>query len=103
MLPLVFAINLSLAPYLVLVGGNVADLWTTKVVLSQGGYEANPLIFGGIKTITVQKALWTGGWVFGMKELSRNGHPKLAKVLGYVIGGVAAGAAVHNYRELKRK
>lgn len=86
--------------YTVLVAGNVADLWTTQAALASGrGYEGNPALWKqGIGQIAIAK---TGGvlvLVGAMRFLETHGHPKIARALGFIDGGVTVSAALHNTR-----
>jgi hypothetical protein len=91
----------DLAPYLVVVAGNTADVLSTNTALQRGGVELNPL-FGGreatIGRIAIQKAAVTVGCIVVMRYLSTHGHPNAAKWLGYLDGTATGLAAVHNYR-----
>lgn len=84
--------------YSVMVAGNVADLWTTQSALASGrAHEGNPALQRqGIGTITVAKVCGVVAIGVAMRTLAQHGHPKVARVLGFVDGGVTFTAAMHN-------
>lgn len=84
--------------YSVMVAGNVADLVTTQRALSRGGIEANPILGSRGSTITVRKAGLVAGVALGMRWLETHGHPRAARILGYVDGGAMLGLALRNAR-----
>lgn len=85
--------------------GNMADLGTTEMVLAQpNGAEANPLMSSKPGINALQKLASTAGEEYLIHKLNASGHPTAAKVMGFLLGGIGAGAAVHNvgvYRSLK--
>lgn len=90
---------LHLAPYTVMVAGNVADLWTTKAAFDAGAHEGNGLTSTTrIAPIALSKACFAVGLGLAMRQLERHGHPRIAQLLGYVDGGVTFAAAAHNAR-----
>lgn len=87
-------------PYAVLVAGQASDLITTLESLHSGrGREGNALWSSsgtaGFVAIKTSSALAMG---FAMKQLASHGHPRAAKVLGYVSGFALVGVGVHNAR-----
>lgn len=86
----------TVAPYCVLIAGNVADLVTTQRALSRGAIEGNPALGSSAGRIATQKALGTAGTAVVMYWLARSGHPTIAKWIGYVNGSVMFAAALHN-------
>lgn len=84
--------------YSVMVAGNVADLWTTHDALSSGrAHEGNPVLARqGIGTITVAKVCGVVAIGVAMRTLAQHGHPKVARALGFLDGGVTFTAAMHN-------
>ncbi len=85
----------ALAPYAALVGGQAADLLTTKAALKRPGTrEANP-IMGGMKQQMLIKSAGTIGEILAMRAMGKN-HPKLAKAIGYAGGSIGAIVAAHN-------
>lgn len=91
-------------PYAVMLAGNVADLWTTKVALDTGrAHEGNPALSRqGIGTITIAKTCSVAVITLAMRVLETHGHPKVAKAIGYIDGGVTFGAAAHNLAVVRR-
>jgi len=88
----------NLAPYIVMVSGNAADLWTTHDALAHGAHENNPLWKNdGIGKITAVKIVGTVGIAVMMQLLDKLGHPKAAKALGYIDGSITWGVAAHNH------
>jgi hypothetical protein len=96
----------DVTPYVALVGGAAADLGTTYVGFQHGAVEGNRLTgFGGtqnIKPLIVTKALGTVAVSSIVWYLAGHGHPKLAKALGYTVGGMWGTAAVLNVRTTQR-
>jgi hypothetical protein len=87
------------APYVVMVAGNVADLWTTQQAFSRGAIEGNGLIGGRpIVKLALMKMSFTCAMALAMRTLTAHGHPRIATVLGYVDGGITFGVAAHNHR-----
>lgn len=86
------------APYLVLTIGSGIDLATTLDATRTGrGQEANPFLsHGGTPGLVVGKVVATTALALMMKGLAGKGHPRAAKVIGYVTGIALAGIAAHN-------
>lgn len=85
--------------YTVMVTGNVADLWTTKAAFDAGAREGNGLTTTSrIAPLALSKVSAVVGIGLAMRLLEQHGHPRIAKALGFVDGGVTFGAAVHNRR-----
>lgn len=87
-------------PFAVLVAGQASDLITTLESLHSGrGREGNVLwassSTAGFVAIKTSSALAMG---FAMHQLASHGHPRAAKVLGYVSGFALLGVGVHNAR-----
>lgn len=90
----------SPAPYAVVIAGNVADIWTTQRAFDRGLVEGNPLLGQHPKfsTLVATKVATTAVTILAMRTLASHGHPTLAKVLGYTLGGVTLAVAGHNER-----
>ena len=89
----------DLAPYVVLIGGNVADVVTTQQCLQRIGCHELNQAFGQYPSATrliVAKSISAGAMIVLMRVFETHGHPRLAKFMGYVGGGVTFAAAVHN-------
>ena len=83
--------------YAVMVSGNVADLVTTRAAFKRGGIENNGFLSGQpMKTLIVSKASFVLGLAVLMRHLERTGHPRAAKLIGYIDGGVTWGVAARN-------
>ena len=88
--------------YAVMVSGNVMDLWTTHRAFQRGAVEGNGFVSGqSIKTLIATKASFVFGLTVLMRHLEQTGHPRAAKVLGYIDGGVTWGVAAHNTRVMR--
>lgn len=84
-------------PYLIMVAGNVADLWTTKAAFERGAVEGNGIASGRpLLEIGLSKASFTVGIALAMRLLETHGHPRAARVLGYMDGSLTFGIAAHN-------
>lgn len=92
--------GIGLRPYVVMVGGNAADLTTTHAALETGrGHEGNPAWRRrDIGTLTVAKIGGVAALAVVMRTLETHGHPRAAKILGYVDGALTFGVAAHNGR-----
>ncbi len=92
----------TVAPYVVLVSGNVADIVTTSQCFNRGRCsEGNGGPLEGTRNIvplTLTKGIFVGCLGYLMHSLETHGHPRIAKVIGYVDGGVTFAAAMHNTR-----
>ena len=79
--------------------GNLLDGFSTVVALRDDSIrEANPLLGQNPTRIVVIKGLFTVPQVLAVKYLAGHGHPTAARWLGYSIGALGAGLAVHNFR-----
>lgn len=92
--------SIGRAPYLALAAGESADLATTLHALNSGrGREGNAVMASagtpGLIAMKTAGALFLG---WSMKKLGADGHPKVAKALGYVTGIALAGVSYHNAR-----
>lgn len=87
------------APYLVMVAGNVADLWTTQSAIGRGALETNPVLAGSSRaTLALAKVGGTVAFAVVMRALEAHGHPTIAKWFGYVDGAAMFAVAAHNAR-----
>lgn len=88
-----------LAPYVVMVSGNVADLWTTKTALETGrAHEGHPAWdHQAIGPLTAVKVSKIAASVVIMRLLEMHGHPKAAKWIGYLDGSFTLLISAHNY------
>lgn len=85
------------ASYGVMVGGNVADIWTTGQAFQRGAHEGNGITSTNrIGPLAVSKACAVVAIAVAMRLLERRGHPTIARVVGYLDSGVTVAAAVHN-------
>jgi|GEM_PF-6992891 len=88
----------NLAPYIVMISGNVADIVTTQQAFSRGAHEGNGLTdTNKIGVLALQKASFTFAVGLAMHLLETHGHPKAAKALGYIDGSITWGVAAHNH------
>lgn len=89
----------DLAPYAALIAGNTADLVSSRQAFDRGAGEVNPMLefVGSSKVgITITKIAVTAVLVYEMRYLSRHGHPKAAKWLGYLDGAAMGAVALNN-------
>jgi len=89
------------APYLVLTVGSGYDLATTLHALHTvpGAVEANPFLsHGGTPGLVAGKVAATAALGYVMNRMGVSGHPRAAKVLGYVAGIAMAGIGARNAR-----
>lgn len=86
------------APYLVLTIGSGVDLVTTLDATLHGrGREANPVLsHGGTPGLVAGKVGATVALGLMMRGLAAKGHPRAARIVGYVTGLALAGVAAHN-------
>src|SRR3990167_555373 len=87
------------APYAAVIGGNAADALTTMQAIRSGrGREGNPLLPQSPAAIAGMKAALTVPEVWAMRALTKAGHPRIAKAIGYGIGALGGAMAVRNHR-----
>ncbi len=87
------------APYVVLVAGQVADLWTTQAAIGRGAVETNPGLAGTSRaTLALTKVGGTVVLVGLMRLMETHGHPTAAHVFGYLSGGASVALAISNAR-----
>lgn len=85
--------------YSVMVAGNAADLWTTRQAFQRGAHEGNGITSTTrIGWLAVSKASAVLAVGMTMRLLERRGHPRIARVVGYLDGGATFAAAIHNHR-----
>lgn len=88
----------DVAPYVVTVGGNVADVITTHQAFARGGTEANPLLTSDTGSVIAMKVVSATVTITVMRYMETHGYKKAAKIVGYASGGFAFGLAAHNTR-----
>ena len=94
--------SLSHAQTVPIVIGNLADLVSTEIVIAQGhAREANPIMGSSTLQRVAVKAAGTAVQVWLVKQLEPR-HPRMAKVIGYSVGGSMSLLAVHNLRSVRR-
>ena len=88
------------APSVVLTLGSSIDLATSLSAIHSGrGKEGNPFLAHiGTPGLVAWKAGATTGMLVLLRKLAAEGHPKLAKTIGYVGGVALGGLGVHNAR-----
>lgn len=88
------------APYVVLTLGSSVDLATTLEAIHSGrGKEGNPFLsHGGDAGLISVKVVSTAAVAVLMQSLAKRGHPRVAQVLGYAMGGVLTVVAARNAR-----
>jgi len=87
----------SRAHYVWMIAGNAADLWTTRQAFQRGAVEGNGIVTGRpFGVLTASKVSFVTGLTLAMRLLETHGHPRAAKVLGYVDGTIAFGVTAHN-------
>lgn len=89
---------IGILPYVAAVSGQVADGISTLHAFKHGAVEQNPLIGQSPGMLMGVKAAGAVGIPLLMKKIADSGHPKIAKALGYALGGAGALVAGHNYR-----
>jgi hypothetical protein len=86
------------APYLVHAAGNLADGLSSYAASKQGGQERNPLLPNNGAAILAIKAASTIPEALLIRLLAKHGHEKIAKALGYGLGGAGMAATIGNLR-----
>lgn len=81
--------------------GNVADIVSTEYAVRHGAHEMNPVMAGGTAQRIALKSASTVLSVYLVQKLGQR-HPRMAKVLGYSIGGTLSMVAVHNFHQVRR-
>lgn len=87
---------MEIAIWIAFIAAQLADVWTTNKVLSQGGREANPVV-----KWFMDKGLWAWG-----KVIAATGAAAVVWYLGFPLGVAAIAAltgavALNNYRQIK--
>lgn len=85
-----------------LYGAAAFDIVTTEMVMRNGGRELNPIAgqnFARRTGVAVGTAVLAD---FLTNRLRRTGHPKLATVCNFVVGGIRFGAGTHNLIQSRR-
>ena len=77
------------------IGSGVADLATTRQAIARGGYEANPLMQGGVWRQSLLKFVGVSGVIAGAQIVERK-SPVLAHVLRGITITAWSLAAWHN-------
>lgn len=85
-----------------LIVGNVLDIASTEYALSQGAREANPVMAFSTPSRLLLKSVGTISSVYLIQKLGQR-KPKLAKVLGYTIGGSLSLIAAHNIHQVRTR
>lgn len=94
--------GVGIAPYLALLAGNGADALTTYKALQRPGVsETNQILPSGGAGIVATKAALTIPEMLAMHYMGNHGQSAGAKALGYILGGLGGGLAVHNSTEGK--
>jgi len=91
----------NVSPYVVAIGGSVADTYTTlRCVGVPGVSETNPIIGHHPSTTAVVLLGVVGAALIvgAMVGLQTHDHVRLARVAGYVRGSVGVVAGVNNFR-----
>ena len=92
----------DLAPYVAVVAGNAADVLSTNAAFQRGAVEVNPITgFVGssnIAPILIEKVAVTVTIIAAMRYYASHGHPKAAKVIGYLDGAGMLAVSAHNAR-----
>lgn len=91
----------DVAPYVVAIGGNVADVVSTNAAFNRGAHESNPLLPTDAGSIIAAKIGSSTVAILVMRYLDTHGHKTLAKVVGYGTGGLGVALAAHNTRVLR--
>lgn len=88
----------DLAPYVVLIAGNTADIVTTGQCFQRPGcHEGNGVTATNqIGALAASKACAVFAEAFTMHLLAVHGHPRIGKAIGYGVGALTFGLAVHN-------
>lgn len=88
----------DLAPYVVLIAGNTADIVTTGQCFQRPGcHEGNWLTeTNQIRGLAASKACAVIAEAMAMHLLAVHGHPRIGKAIGYGVGALTLGLAVRN-------
>lgn len=82
-------------------GAAVADIWTTELVLRQGGREANPLMRGGLSARIGVKLAVTGFGVAWADHERKRGNNHRAKVVRWTFVAAQLAFAAWNLRQAR--
>jgi hypothetical protein len=100
--PAIVQEHIGAAPYVVAVGGQVADVWSTIYAKERGLVEGNPVVGQGNARLIIAKGAAAGVTVLVMRLLDKRGDDKAAKWVGYIFGAAMSGVAVRNTIKARR-
>lgn len=83
-------------PYAAVAGGNIADIASSLYGLKHGNTEANPVVGNDPINLLISKVASMIAQEWGVNQIAKSGHPKIATGLGYALGAVPAIVAAHN-------
>ncbi len=88
------------APYVAMTLGSSIDLATSLSAISSGlGKEGNPVLaHGGTTALVGGKVATTAGLAVIMRKLAKEGHPRIAAIVGYSAGFALASLGARNAR-----
>jgi hypothetical protein len=89
------------AAFIVFTAGNVVDTVGTIYGKAHGNVELDPALKGGTARIIAVKTISSLAFAGLMQLAAEHGHTRIAKVLGYIGGGVTFAAGVNNIRIAK--
>lgn len=99
--------KISLPAWMTLIGGNAADVLSTRYALQNNpnAREGNPLLGKnpGTGRLLATKAAGVGIQALLMKLLENQGKDGVAEALGYGSGALGAGLAIHNTKMGKQE
>jgi hypothetical protein len=93
--------SLSHAQTAPLIIGNTLDAVSTEYAVRRGAVEVNPIMGSTTAQRLAVKSLGTMASVYLVQKLGQR-HPRIARVVGYGIGGTLSLVAVRNVRSVKR-
>jgi hypothetical protein len=97
--------KISLPAWIAMLGGQGMDLGTTLAALKNPNiHESNPLLgqHPSDTKLILAKGGSTAAMIALMKLLEHAGHEKAADAIGYISGGVGAGAGINNLMQMKK-
>jgi hypothetical protein len=100
-LPVPVSAPVGVGPYAFLIGGETADTVTTIMGEAAGTHELNSIVGSGSKRLLMEKVAASSVMALMIYAIGQH-HPTVARILGYVSGGVSFGVAAHNYSITKR-
>ena len=79
-----------------------ADVASSQIAFKKGLIEGNPIMPTNVAAMIAVKSSWVIGQNYILKALDKSGHPKLARVIGWIDFSLTAGVVASNIHQIRR-